>query len=471
MRPLVLLCSVGAVVVLDYSIVFVAVPSITVDLGVPTALVPWLANAYALAFGSLLLLGGRLGDHFGRRRMLSWGLVLFTASSVVLAIAPNTDAFLAGRVAQGIGAALLAPAALALLTVVYPDGRERTRAIGAYGAIAGAAAAVGTLLGGVLTEVASWHWAFLINVPLGVAAFAAVPRILPDDRRRDKETRGPLDLTGALTATLGLFSVVFGITQAEEHGVGAPSVLLPLTLGAALIAAFLLIERRTPFPLLRLSIFRLRGVSIGNGTYLIAGAGTFGALFLLSIYFQEVRGFDALEAGLAIAPLAAGTVLASALATWSMRHLDPRWALSGGLVALTAGLLLLSRLSVDGAFVTTILPGELFAAVGLGFVVVPITKLATDDVPPEDAGLASGLFSTAQELGGAFGLALLTTVASSRARTAVEGGADAASAQVEGIQLAFAVAAVLTIIALCLASVALSRGSVRADPLADGPRL
>ncbi len=454
--PLVLLCAIGGIVVLDYSIVFVAVPSIVADLRISASATPWIANAYALTFGALLLLGGRLGDALGRRRVLLWGIVVFTVSSAACGLAGSAEVLLAARVVQGVGAALLAPAALALVTTVYREQPVRGRAIGAYGAVAGAAGALGTVLGGVLTEVASWHWAFLINVPLGVVALALAPRLLPADHGDGADLRG-LDVPGATLATLGLFALVLGVSRAEEHGFGSVDVLLLFAGGLGLLTAFVLVERRTSQPLVRLSIFRLRGVSVGNGVYLIAGAATFGALFLLSLYFQQVLGYDALQAGLAVVPLAAGSVVFSAVATVAVRRFGARAALIAGFLSLAAGMLALSGISTGGRYLAEVLPGLLLAAAGLGLVIVPITGLTTGDVPPAEAGLASGLFSTAQELGGVLGLAALSTIATSRATDAGARGAAAVTAQVEGLQLAFQTAAGAAIVALLIAAVLLPR--------------
>ncbi|HYO35967.1 MAG TPA: DHA2 family efflux MFS transporter permease subunit [Geodermatophilus sp.] len=464
--PLVLLCAIGGIVVLDYSIVFVAVPSIVEDLGVPASLTPWIANAYALTFGALLLLGGRLGDVLGRRRVLGWGIVLFTVSSAACGLAGSTEVLLASRVVQGVGAALLAPAALALVTTVYREQPARGRAIGAYGAVAGAAGAFGTVLGGVLTEVASWHWAFLVNVPLGIVAVLLAPRLLPADGGSAAGVRG-LDVPGAVLATLGLFALVLGVSRSEEHGFAATDVLLLFAAALGLLAAFVLVERRTARPLVRLSIFRLRGVSVGNGVYLVAGAATFGALFLLSLYLQQVLGYDAVQAGLAVVPLAAGSVVSSVVATVVVRRLGARAALVAGFLALAAGMLALSRVGTEGAYLTEVLPGSLLTAAGLGLVIVPITGLTTADVGPEEAGLASGLFSTAQELGGVLGLAVLSAIATSRAGEAVVRGAPEAAAQVEGLRLAFEVAAGAALAALVIAVVFLPRA--RRAPAVRGP--
>jgi EmrB/QacA subfamily drug resistance transporter len=465
--PLVLLCAVGGIVVLDYSIVFVAVPSIVADLGFSASATPWIANAYALTFGALLLLGGRLGDVLGRRRVLAAGLALFTAASAACGLADGAAVLLAARVAQGVGAALLAPAALSLITTIYRDEPARGRAIGAYGAVAGAAGAFGTVAGGVLTQLASWHWAFLINIPLGAVALAVVPRLLPADGRRPGGLR-TLDVPGAVLATSGLSALVLGVSEAEHHGSGGAGVWLLFAAAAALLAGFVAVERRAEHPLLRLSLFRLRGVSVGNGVYLIAGAATFGALFLMSLYFQQVLGYDPVRAGAAVVPLAAGSVVFSAAATALVRRVGARAVLLGGFAALAAGMFALSGLSAEGDYLREVLPGSLLAAAGLGLVIVPITALATGGVPAEDAGLASGLFSTAQELGGVLGLAVLTAVANGRAAAA--GAGDPATAQVEGLQLAFQVAGGAALVALALAAALLPRPGSAAGG-GRGPRV
>lgn len=446
--PLVLLCAVGGIVVLDYSIVFVAVPSIVEELGFSATATPWIANAYALTFGALLLLGGRLGDVLGRRRVLMGGIAVFTLSSAACGLATSAEVLLGARVVQGVGAALLAPAALAMITTIYREGSARSRAIGAYGAVAGAAGAFGTVLGGVLTEYASWHWAFLINIPLGVAALVATPRLLPDPAGVAGAARG-LDVPGAVLATLGLFALVLGVSRAEHSGFGSSDVLGLFATAAALLAAFIAVERKAARPLVRLSLFRLRGVSVGNGVYLIAGAATFGALFLLSLYFQQVLGYNAVQAGLAVLPLAAGSVIFSAVATTVVRRFGSRLTLAAGFACLAAGMLALSGVSAEGHYLLEILPGSMLAAAGLGLVIVPITGLTTARVPAEDAGLASGLFSTSQELGGVLGLALLTTIANARTANAAVPASPAA--QVEGLQVAFQAAAGAALVALVIA--------------------
>lgn len=463
--PLMLLCAIGGIVVLDYSIVFVAVPSIVADLDVPTVLTPWIANAYALVFGALLLLGGRLGDVLGRRRVLLAGIVVFTVSSAVCGLASSIEVLLAARAVQGVGAAMLAPAALALVTTIYSAQPAQGRAIGAYGAVAGAAGAFGTVLGGVLTEAASWHWAFLINVPLGIVAVLTAPRVLPADVVVAGSLRS-LDLPGAILATAGMFALVLGISRAEHHGFASTDVVLLLTGAVVLLAAFVAVERRVANPLVRLSIFRLRGVSVGNSIYVLAGAATFGALFLLSLYLQQVLGYDALQAGLAVLPLAAGSVVSSAAAVAVVRRYGPRTSILVGLTALGAGMLALSGISTVGRYLTEVLPGSLLAATGLGLVIVPITGLTTSDVAPADAGLAAGLFSTSQELGGVLGLALLSTITAARAQQSVADGIPEVAAQVEGLQLAFQSAAGAALIAFLVALTLLPRHTPRVT--ADG---
>jgi EmrB/QacA subfamily drug resistance transporter len=452
LAALALLCTAQFVVVLDVSVVNVALPAIGDDLGFSEAQLSWVINAYTLIFGGCLLLGGRAGDLFGRRRVFLTGLTLFTGASVACGVAWSETSLIIARAVQGLGAAMLSPAALALLLATYRAKAQRNRAVAAWGAVAGAAGAFGSVVGGLLTDVASWHWCFLINLPIGIVLLALLPRAVEESR---DEHAKRLDLPGAVLATSGLLALVYGIVQAEEHGFGSGQTLAFIALAILLLAAFVAVERRSPEPLVRLSIFRMRSLSVANGVHLLANVGLFGPLLLISLYQQQVLGFDALQAGAGLLPLAVGVIATASIVPRLVERFGVKPILTVGLVVLVAGLLAFATLRADGSYLADVVPASLVCAGGLGLVMVPLTIAATANVAPEDSGLASGLFNTAQEVGGALGVALLLTVAASSTADQLAAGSAMADALVDGYRVAFLIGAALVAAATVAAAVLL----------------
>ncbi|MGA4799157.1 MFS transporter [Streptomyces lavendulocolor] len=422
-------CAGQFLVVLDVSVVNVALPSMRADLGLSAVGLQWVLNAYSIAFAGFMLLGGRAADLFGRKRMFLVGLGLFTAASVAGGLAEQGWQLLAARAAQGLGAAVLAPATLTIVTGAVPPGPARTRAIATWSAVGAAGGAAGGLVGGVLTDLLSWRWVLLINVPVGVLVLAGAAVWI-----RESRTKGGrrLDLPGAVLVTGGLAAVAYGIVQTEQAGWGAPSTLWPLLGGVALLAAFVAVEARAKAPLMPLKVFRSRAVTAANVSMVVNGSASFGMWFFMTVYAQNVLGYTPLQAGLALVPSSVSVIVGSKLAPRLMVTTGARnLAVIGTLVAAT-GFGWQSLMEADGTYVTTILgPGVLMMA-GMGLAITPLASLATSGAAPGDAGLVSGLVNTSRTMGGALGLAVLSTVAA--ARTAGGTGPEALTA---GYALAF----------------------------------
>jgi EmrB/QacA subfamily drug resistance transporter len=455
---LVLLAAAQFVVVLDASIVNVALPSIGRELQFSQGDLSWVINAYTLTFGGFLLLGGRMADLLGRRRLFLAGLIVFAVASLAGGLAQSSGQLIAARAAQGLGAALLSPAALSLVTVIFAEGAERNKALGVWGAVAGSGGAVGVLLGGVLTEWAGWEWVLFVNVPIGLAAAALAPRLLPESRNGGARH---FDIAGAVSITAGLSILVYGLVDATDAGWGSTQTIGLLALASALIAGFVAIERRTRAPLVPFpGIFRIRTISGINLTALFIAMALFSMFFFISLYMQQVLGFDALEAGLAYLPLAFGIIVSAGLASVLTTRFGFKPVLIAGLVLTAGGLVWFSQVSPDGGYVSDILFPSLLAAVGLGFAFVPMTVAAVSGVEAHEAGLASGLINTSQQIGGALGLALLATIANSRTgdvMTTAGGDPQALPAALtEGFQSAFLVGAGFAILGAVLAIVLIS---------------
>ncbi len=399
--------SAQLMIVLDGTIVNIALPHIQTDLGFSNASLSWVVNAYALALGSLLLLGGRLGDLLGRRRMFVAGVLLFAAASLVGGLAVNEAMLIASRIVQGAGAAVASPAALALITTTFPAGKERNRAMGVYAAMSGVGAAVGLILGGALTEY-DWRWTFFINVPIGLVVALLAPRVLVESERSE----GRFDLPGALTGTAGLVGVVFGLTHAADPagGCSSPLTLGSLVLGVALLGAFVVVEQRSPHALLPMRIVadRTRGISLF--VMLLVGAGMFAMFYFLGLYIQQVLGYGPLRAGFAFLPFSGAMVLGAGIASALASRIDPRWISGPGALIGALGMWGFSRLTVDSTYAADLLPWIVVLAVGLGLTFVPLTLTAVAGVREEDSGAGSAILNTAQQIGGAIGLAALTTV-------------------------------------------------------------
>lgn len=454
---LVLLCSAQFVVVLDASIVNVALPSIGRALDFSQENLPWVVNAYVLTFGGFLLLGGRTADLLGRRRVFMAGLLLVSVASLAAGFAANEGQLIAARAAQGLGAAIISPAALSIITTTFSDGAERNKALGVWGAVAGSGGAAGVLLGGVLTDGLGWEWVLWVNVPVGLVALALSPRLIAESRA-DHETRA-FDVAGAVTVTAALSILVYAIVDATEAGWGSAQTLGLIGLSAALLAAFVAIELRSAKPLVPFSIFRLRTLTGANVVGLLVGASLFSMFFFISLYMQQVLGYSAIKAGLSYLPLALTIIASAAIGSQLVTRIGYKPVLAAGLLCIVAGLLWFSQVSVGGGFVGDILGPSLLAAVGLGFSFVTTTIAAVSGVEESEAGLASGLINTSQQLGGALGLAVLATIATTRTDNLLTGGGIAPPAALtEGFQAAFLGGACIALLGFVLTLV-LIRGS------------
>jgi EmrB/QacA subfamily drug resistance transporter len=446
-----LLCVAQFVVVLDASIVNVALPTIGEALNFSEDSLPWVLNAYVLTFGGFLLLGGRLADLLGRRRLFMGGLVLFALASLAGGFAATSGQLIAARAVQGLGAAILSPAALSIVATTFKDGAERNKALGIWGAVAGSAGAAGVLLGGVLTEGLGWEWVLWVNVPIGIIAAALAPALIAETRSED-ETRH-FDIAGAVTITLGLSAFVFALLDAETAGWGSVQTIGTIVASLLLLGAFVVVEQRSKAPLVPFSIFRVRTVRGANVVGILVGASLFSMFYFISLYMQQVLGYSPIKAGLSYLPLAISIILAAGIASGLVTKVGFKPILATGMGLIALGLLWFTQISVDGTFLGDILGPSLLAAVGLGFAFVPVTIAAVSGIEDREQGLASGLINTAQQVGGALGLAILAAVAN-----AIIGSNDSPSKLVEGFQAAFAVGAGFAVIGL-IATLVLIRSS------------
>jgi EmrB/QacA subfamily drug resistance transporter len=396
-------------VILDVAIVNVALPSIKSDLGFSQTNLQWVISAYAIMFGGVLLLGGRLADLLGRRRLFVAGLALFAASSLLCGLAWSEGSLIAFRSVQGLGGALLAPAALSLLMTTFAEGRERNLALGIYGAASGSGAAAGVLIGGVLTSYLSWSWIFFINVPVGVAAIALTPLLLRESRAELANRH--FDVAGATAVTAGLMVLVYALTRATSDGWGSGTTVSLLAGSAALLLAFIVIELRSRSPLLPLRIFRLRTLSAANASIAIVGAVAFSEFFVLTQYLQDVLHYSAVESGVAFAAFALTVVVASNVAQAIVGRLGVRATLTAGLIASAVSVGLLTRLPVHGSYFWDLFPAFVLGGAGMGFSFVPVTIAGLSGVERADAGVASGLINTSRQIGGAIGIAAVSTIA------------------------------------------------------------
>jgi EmrB/QacA subfamily drug resistance transporter len=462
---LALLAVAQFVVVLDASIMNIALPSIGADLDVAGEDLSWIINAYVLTFGGFLLLGGRLADLLGRRRVFVAGLVLFGAASLAGGLAASSSQLIAARAVQGLGGALLAPAALSILTTIFPAGAERNKALGVWGAVAGSGGAAGVLLGGVITDALSWEWVLFINVPIAAASALLAFRLIAESRA-DVAHRS-FDLPGAATVTAGLTAAVYAIVEAESAGWTSTQTLGVAAAAVVLLGAFVAIERRALAPLVPFGVFRLRTVSGANVTMFLVGAAMFGLFYFLSLSMQQVLGYSALEAGLAQLPLAGVLVLAAGAVSPLVTRLGSKPVGLAGLVTFAAGLAWFSRMPADAGFLADILGPSLVVAVGLAATFVALTVSAVDGIADAESGLASGLINTTQQIGGALGLAVLSAVATGRTDDAAAGGADPAFALNEGFQSGLLVAAGIVVLAVA-ANALVARGSRPAPAAAAG---
>jgi EmrB/QacA subfamily drug resistance transporter len=440
---LVIACLAQFMVVLDATVVNIALPSVQRGLHFSAANLQWVVNAYTLIFGGFLLLGGRAADLLGRKRLFVAGVILFSAASLLNGVAQSSGMLIVGRGLQGLGGALVSPAALSIVTTTFSDGKQRTRALGVWSAIAASGAAVGLLMGGILTQIASWRWVFFVNVPVGIATIALAVRYVRESRV-DVEHRS-YDVAGAFTVTSGLVVLVYAIVKAQAYGWGSGRTLGLGAVAFALLAAFLVIESRSKAPLMRLSIFRIRTLSVADATLLLVASAMFGMFFFASLYVQEILGYSPIQAGLAFLPVSAGIVVGAGIAQQLIKRLGVRRVSIAGISLATAGMLVLTQLPVHGSYVSNLLVGLLPMSIGMGLTFVPITLLGTSGVTADDSGLASGLFNTAQQVGGSLGLAILASLAASRTSSLLHasGGAGQLAARVAGYHLAFTAAAIM----------------------------
>ncbi len=433
---LALLGAVQFMVVLDIAIVNVALPSIQLDLDVSQSNLQWVISAYALVFGGFLLLGGRTADVLGRRRIFMAGLVLFALGSLLCGLAWSETSLIGARAIQGLGAATISPAALAILMTTFAEGRERNIALGVWGAVGGFGAAAGVLLGGILTDLLSWEWIFFLNVPVGVAAFILAPLLLNESR--DASVRS-FDAIGAVLVTGGLSALVYAITQAGSNGWGSAKTVGFFVGSAVLLAAFGWWEQRHDEPLMRFGLLRTKTVAGANVAGFIMGTALFAMFLMLTLYMQQVLGYSPLKTGVGYLAVAGTAILTSIVAAQLVTRVGVKPVLVIGMVALTGGLVYFTQVSVHGTYVGDLLPGFLLVALGIGFSFVPISIAALAGVQPSEAGLASGLINTSQQIGGALGIAILSTIATTRTSDKIAAGTALHPALVSGFTLAFTV--------------------------------
>jgi EmrB/QacA subfamily drug resistance transporter len=448
---LALLATVQFMVVLDIAIVNVALPSIQVDLGFSQENLQWVISAYALLFGGFLLLGGRAADLLGRRRLFVAGIVVFSVGSLISGFAWSDDALIFARGFQGLGAAIITPAALSILTVTFHEGRERNAALGVWGAVGAFGAVAGVLLGGILTDWLSWEWIFYINVPVGLAALAATPFLLTESR--DAHVKS-FDAPGAVLVTSGLVTLVYAITQANSYGWGSGETFGFFAAAVVLLAGFVGWELRAKEPLMPFRIFRLRTVAAANLAGLILGTAMFSMFLMLTLYMQQVLSYSPMRTGVAYLAVAGTAIVWSAVAAQLVNRVGVKPVLATGMALLTVGLVFFTQVSVGGSYASDLLPGFLVIAAGLGFTFVPISIAALAGVQPAEAGLASGLLNTSQQIGGALGIAALSAVATTTTSDQIASGTAPAVALTDGFEAAFVggslIAAVGVLVALFL---------------------
>jgi EmrB/QacA subfamily drug resistance transporter len=449
---LLLVCIAQFMVILDATVVNVALPSIQKDLGLSEANLQWIVNAYTLVFGGFLLLGGRAGDLLGRKRLFLGGIVVFTIASLLNGLATSSGWLIGTRALQGLGAAFISPAALAIISTTFAEGKERSKALAVWAAIASGGSAVGLVLGGALTQLFSWPWIFFINVPVGIAAFVFSLRLIPESL--DEEAERSFDVAGAVTATGGLLILVYAIVKAQSWGWTSARTIGTFAVAAALLIAFVFVEKRASAPLVRLSIFRVRSLTAANVVMFLVASGLFAMFFFNSLYLQRVLLYGPLKAGLAFLPFTAGIIVSAGLASQYAPRVGVRPVAVIGMVITAAGMALLARIPVDGTYAVDVLPSIILTSLGLGAVFVPLTLIATTGLADHDQGLASGLFNTSQQIGGALGLAILSTLAASRSP------GTSPEALVHGFHWAFAGGAVFVLAGLVVFVALLRRRDV-----------
>ncbi|HET7744112.1 MAG TPA: MFS transporter [Gaiellaceae bacterium] len=452
---LALLCGVQFMVVLDVAIVNVALPSIQTDLHFSQENLQWVISAYALVFGGFLLLGGRLADLLGRKRVFMVGLVIFSLGSLMCGLAWNEASLIAFRALQGLGAAAITPSALSILSTTFREGRERNIALGAWGAVGGFGAAAGVLLGGILTDLLSWQWIFFVNVPVGILGLILAPMLLSESRDAHGQSH---DIPGAILVTSGLVLLVLGITQGHGWGWSSGRTIGVFVAAAALLIAFVAWESRQRDPLVPLSIFRrLPTLTAANIVGFVMGTVLFSVFLILTLYMQDVLGYSPLQAGVAYLAVAGTAVIWANVAAAAVNRIGVKPALVFGMAMLMVGLLTFTQVSVGGSYWTDLFPGFLILGIGIPFAFVPVTIAALAGTRPEESGLASGLINTSQQIGGAVGIAILSTVAVTRTDDAVASGTAVPNALTTGFQAAFWVGSAIALVGV-LVSIFLVRG-------------
>jgi EmrB/QacA subfamily drug resistance transporter len=465
---LALLSVVQFMVVLDIAIVNVALPSIQVDLGFSQENLQWVISAYALVFGGFLLLGGRAADLLGRRRVFLVGVVVFTLASLFAGLAWSETSLIGARALQGLGASIITPAALSILSTTFVEGRERNIALGVWGAVGGFGAAAGVLLGGILTDALSWEWIFFVNVPVGVAAFALAPFLLKESRDARVKT---FDVPGAVLVTAGLSLLVYAITEAGRAGWLAGATIALFAGALVLLVGFVAWERRHPEPLMRFGIFRTRTVAGANVAGLIMGTAMFSMFLMLTLYMQQVLGYSAMKTGIAYLAVAGTAILWSTVAAQLVTRVGVKPVLTVGMLFLTGGLVYFTQVSLGGSYLADLLPGFLLIGVGIGFSFVPISIAALAGVQPAEAGLASGLINTSQQIGGALGIAALSTIATTRTDDALATGSALPVALVDGFTAAFLAGAIIAGLGIVAALALIRRDELEQVPEGAEPAL
>ena len=460
-----IICVAQFMVILDVSIVNVALPSIQRGLHFSEQNLLWVLNAYALFFGGFLMLGGRVADKLGRRRVFVTGVMLFSVASLFCGLASSSGWLVAARAVQGLGAAILSPAALSILTVTFKEGSERNKALSIWGAIAGAGGAFGVLLGGILTQEVGWQWIFYVNVPIGslvvLASFFILAPSLSEDERRG------FDIPGAIALTASLVLMVFALVKSTSWGWASARTIGTLAVSIILLAAFILIERRTTSPLVPLSIFGNRSLSVSNVVSLALGASIFSMFYFLSLYMQEVLGYSALRTGIGYLTIASAIIIAAGAAQALVAKFGIRSVMTLGMLLASGGLVYFTQISPRRSYAATLLPGFLLAGVGLGLSFVPVTIGAVSGVVADEAGVASGLITTTQQIGGALGVAVLSTIAVSAttkfASSHGHGHQEAIAALNHGFSLAFWVGALFAAVGAVVAFFGMKGPEARAD--------
>jgi EmrB/QacA subfamily drug resistance transporter len=465
---LIIVCLGDLMIVLDVTIVGVALPSIREDLGFSESSLAWVANAYLLTFGGFLLLAGRLGDLFGHRRLFLMGISLFTAASLFCGLSTTQGMLVGGRAVQGLGAAVVSAVALSLIVTLFTEPAERAKAMGVFGFVAAGGGTIGVLLGGILTDALSWHWIFLVNVPIGIAVFALSLVVLPRGAKQSSE--GRLDVVGAVTVTASLMLAVYAIINGNEVGWTSARTLGLLGISGALLALFLTLEARVRSPLVPLGLFRLRNIAVSNVVGVLWAAAMFAWFFLSALYLQLVLGYSPLQVGLAFLPANLIMALFSlGLSARLVMRFGIRVPLGTGLTLASVGLMLFARAPVDGSFAMDVLPSMILLGIGAGMAFNPLLLAAMNDVSPNQAGLASGIVNTSFMMGGALGLAVLASLAASRTGTLLSSGESQIVALTGGYHLAFLVGAVFAFSAALLGGGLLRAERPAIEPAEDAP--